>query len=59
MLNEVVREWLTATAWLDYRPGWLDPDASVELLDRLRDGLPWEQRAIVLFGREVVPKITC
>jgi alkylated DNA repair dioxygenase AlkB len=54
MLNEVVREWLTATAWLDYRPGWLDPDASAGLLDRLRDGLPWEQRAIVLFGREVL-----
>ena len=41
-------------AWLEHEPGWLpSPEADLTLA-ALRAELLWEQRAIVLFGREVL-----
>jgi len=45
---------LTPDSWLDYEPGWLPAAAADVLADRLRETLAWEQRTVVLFGREVV-----
>ncbi len=49
-----MREWLTSGAWLDYQPTWLDDGEARSLAERLAANLHWEQRAIVLFGREVL-----
>ncbi|HTM20287.1 MAG TPA: alpha-ketoglutarate-dependent dioxygenase AlkB [Kofleriaceae bacterium] len=54
MLHEVVRQWLTPRSWLDYQPAWLGAAEAAALMVRLRDQLVWEQRSIVLFGREVL-----
>ena len=45
---------IAAGAWLDHEPSWLEAREADELLRALREGLAWEQRAIVLFGREVL-----
>lgn len=37
-----------------YLPGFLTPGEADRLFDSLRDGLDWEQREIVLFGRRVL-----
>ena len=41
-------------AWLDHEPVWLPPGEADAVLAALRDELPWEQRAIVLFGRRIL-----
>jgi len=45
---------LASGAWLDHEPDWLPLPEADRLLETLRDELPWEQRAIVLFGRRVL-----
>jgi alkylated DNA repair dioxygenase AlkB len=45
---------LASGAWLEHEPGWLRPADADRLLAALRDELAWEQRAIVLFGRQVL-----
>lgn len=50
----MVREQLTSGAWLDYLPGWLERGEADAIAERLREALAWEQRSIVLFGREVM-----
>lgn len=42
------------TAWLLYQPGWLAAPEADALAEQLRATLAWEQRSIVLFGREVL-----
>lgn len=41
-------------AWIRYEPGWLAPAAADALFARLLAELPWEQRPIVVAGREVM-----
>src|SRR5262245_24025709 len=41
-------------AWMTYTPGWLAADEADHLLDALRDEVVWEQRAIVVAGREIL-----
>jgi alkylated DNA repair dioxygenase AlkB len=41
-------------AYLELEPGWLDPEAAARALAQLSDEVPWEARAIRLFGREVM-----
>jgi alkylated DNA repair dioxygenase AlkB len=41
-------------AWLDVQGGWLAASAADELLDTLLRELAWEQRHIVLFGKQVL-----
>lgn len=36
-----------------HRPGWLDERSATTLLWTARDGLPWEQRSVRVFGRTV------
>lgn len=40
--------------WLRHEPGWLAAPDADDLLTELRAELDWEQRAIVLFGREIM-----
>jgi len=49
-----VRTEIVDGAWLDYRAAWLGADEAAALAARLRDTLAWEQRSIVLYGREVM-----
>jgi len=50
----VERTDLRRGAWLDHDPEWLAPEDADALLAQLRDGTPWQERAIVVFGREVL-----
>ena len=45
---------LPGDAWIDYAPGWIEPEQGRDLLQRLIDELPWEQRPINAFGKEVM-----
>lgn len=45
---------LPAGGFLDLRPRWLPPADHARLLAALERELPWEQRTIVLFGREIL-----
>ena len=49
-----MRIWLASGAWLDHEAGWLAPEDADLALSSLREGLAWEQREIVLFGRRVL-----
>jgi len=49
-----VRIALTRGAWIEYEPGWIEPQASDALLTALREELAWEQREVVLFGRSIL-----
>ena len=44
---------LTERSWLEHHAGWLPPAEADCLARRLREGCDWQQRCIVLFGREV------
>jgi alkylated DNA repair dioxygenase AlkB len=41
-------------AWLHYDAAFLAPDEADALFAALRELVPWEERAIVVFGKEVV-----
>lgn len=41
-------------AWYSYTPEWLDPEASGALQAALTEQIQWEQRAIRMFGRELM-----
>ncbi|MBX2797619.1 MAG: alpha-ketoglutarate-dependent dioxygenase AlkB [Myxococcales bacterium] len=45
---------LGAGAWYRYEPSWLSPEASRELQRALTEEVPWEQRPIRMFGREIL-----
>ncbi|HEV8308203.1 MAG TPA: alpha-ketoglutarate-dependent dioxygenase AlkB [Methylomirabilota bacterium] len=49
-----MRVTLASGAWLDYDAAWLSPDEADAALAALRDELTWEQRQIVLFGRQIL-----
>ncbi len=40
--------------WYVYAPGWLEPDAATALQAALTAEVPWEQRAIQMFGKEIM-----
>lgn len=48
------RRELGGRSWLDYDPGWLDPEEAGALHAALVNELEWSQRPIVVFGREVL-----
>lgn len=49
-----------AGADLHFDPTWLPADEADALLDVLRTGLPWENHAVRLFGREhPAPRLSC
>lgn len=41
-------------AYVDFAPRWLAPDEAQAAFDRLREEVPWQERAIRVFGREVL-----
>jgi alkylated DNA repair dioxygenase AlkB len=45
---------LALGAWLELEPGWLPGAEADRLLAALRDGLPWEQREVVIYGKRVM-----
>lgn len=45
---------LHGAAWLDLDPDFLGPDASAQLLRDLTEQIPWEQKPIKVYGREVM-----
>ena len=49
-----VRTELGRGAFYDYDPAWLTAPEAHILFDGLVDAMPWEQRAIRVFGREVM-----
>jgi alkylated DNA repair dioxygenase AlkB len=44
---------LSAASWLEHEPAFLAPAEATRVLDQLRGELAWEQREIVLFGRNI------
>ncbi len=49
----------TTPACVAHTPGWLDPTEADELFAVLTTGIPWEQKTIRMYGREVaVPRLT-
>ena len=56
----VKRTLLPGDAWVDYAPQWIAPIRAVPLLEELIDSLAWEQRPIVVFGKEIMqPRLIC
>ncbi len=54
------RDKLPGDAWIDYAPEWIDKPAASALLARLIEELAWEQRPIVVFGKEILqPRLIC
>jgi alkylated DNA repair dioxygenase AlkB len=50
---------LDETSWLEYFPGWLDPDAATNLIVNLIAGARWEQRKRWMINRHVLePRLT-
>ncbi len=50
----------TAPACVTHSPGWLDPSEADALLATLTTSIPWEQKTILMYGREVAtPRLTC
>jgi alkylated DNA repair dioxygenase AlkB len=49
-----MRTVLASGAWFDHEPSWLARDTADALWRAVSDGLVWEQRPIVLFGRSVL-----
>lgn len=45
---------LAAGAWVEHDPAWMARAEAETLLSELREGLAWEQREIVLFGRRIL-----
>ena len=45
---------LGAGAWYVYVAGWLDAPAATALQDALTAQVPWEQRSIQMFGKEIL-----
>jgi alkylated DNA repair dioxygenase AlkB len=45
---------LALGAWLEIEPGWIPGPEADRLLVALRDGLAWEQREIVLYGKRIM-----
>lgn len=41
-------------AWIAYDPGFLPPPDADRLFEALRGGITWEERPIVIFGREIL-----
>jgi len=41
-------------AWITYLPRWLTTDEATALQDALTEQIPWEQRAIRMFGKEIM-----
>ena len=48
------RRELGAKAWLDYDAHWLPASEADALMAELCETVPWEQRPIVVFGREIL-----
>lgn len=48
------REVLSERAWVELHASFLEPDVATALLAELLVSVPWERRAISMFGREVV-----
>lgn len=54
------RELLPYDGSMVYRPGFLSPKDSFELMAGLMEEVPWEERAITVFGRTVMqPRLAC
>ncbi len=48
------RDALPGDAWIDYESGWIPSEDAAALLASFISELPWEQRPINVFGREVM-----
>jgi alkylated DNA repair dioxygenase AlkB len=48
------RKNLGGGAWIVYVPGWLERDEATELQEQLTEQVPWEQRAISMFGKQIM-----
>jgi len=48
------RKNLGGGAWIVYAPGWLEAEEATRLQERLTADVPWEQRAISMFGKEIM-----
>jgi len=50
----------TTPACVTHTPGWLDPSEAGDLFAVLTTSIPWEQKTILMYGRELaVPRLTC
>ena len=59
-MTALKRHKMPGDAWVDYGPGWIEPDDAFDLLSELIETMAWEQRPIVVFGKEVMqPRLIC
>ncbi len=51
---EARRKNLGGGAWIVYATGWLGREEATELQEALTESVPWEQRAISMFGKQIM-----
>lgn len=51
---------LSTPECVSHTPGWMDPIEADDLFATLTTSIPWEQKTLLMYGREtVVPRLTC